>query len=620
MYRGGGGMMNPNALPFDPFPNALPHSNNNYARNRGPPPHHHTSSRPPTSSSTSTSTSAFPTTPTTSAFTFPSTSTSTSTSTSMTALTEPAFPAHPNLYYPESLSLPTTAIASTVCHGPYPRERPTLSSPSQSPYPSPASSCLATHNPQPRHLAKSANTRLPPPSLASALSSATFDFSRDIPGTVYQGTSSRPPTASSNITNMPPPVISTNIMPLQVVTGIGSRPTPGGILGPSVALNGTCATRGYLPHGDSGAKEDTDSARGKKLFEECVIPGNTIDIPQQTTLVQRTPPMSHNINTGRDISVTQTNHYNDSPPSPHHTSPLPSPSSIHPVSTPTCNSLEIHAEPSGILRICVNNKEYYANVNYDCLSPAQSTSCSSVYKVTHNKQTFVAKIIKISSSSLQSVVSPAEGKKHRNLLELLDVGWKPDAICLITEYCAGGDLHSFIHMNNYIEEDVVAEIVFQLVAGLSFLHSRAIAHRDMKPANVLLCPDYRRVKIADFEMSKILQYEWLTTLCGTPGYMAPEVLVGQYDLKADIWALGVITYNLLFRAEPFEGITVDDINRNVQALHIRQPPKGFRSPAATQFTLGLLVPLSKRPDAKATLGHMWLAQAKTKFRALYQRH
>ncbi|KAH3732572.1 Serine/Threonine protein kinases family protein [Pelomyxa schiedti] len=284
-------------------------------------------------------------------------------------------------------------------------------------------------------------------------------------------------------------------------------------------------------------------------------------------------------------------------------------------------ALHMYEEPSGILHIIVNNKEYRANVRTDCLSPLRPSACSSVYKVTHNNHIFVAKIIKISSASLQHIVSPAEGKRHKNLLELLDVGWNPEAICLITEYCAGGDLYHFIRVNTDIEEDIAAEIVFQLVAGLSFLHSCNIAHRDMKPANVLLSEDYKIVKIADFEMSKILQLDWLTTLCGTPGYMAPEVLGGQYDLKADLWALGVITYNLLFRAEPFEGTTVEEINRNVRAFNINKPPKGVRSPAATAFIFSLLVPLASRPDAKTTLKHPWLSKARIKLRnTIYAGH
>ncbi|KAH3744588.1 serine/threonine-protein kinase ATG1t [Pelomyxa schiedti] len=265
-------------------------------------------------------------------------------------------------------------------------------------------------------------------------------------------------------------------------------------------------------------------------------------------------------------------------------------------STSTYNSLQTHEEPDGTLHIHVCSKEYRTNVRDGCLSPLRSTGYNSVYKVTHNDKIF----------------------KHRNLVELLEVGWNSESICLITEYCAGGDLHHFIHVNPYIEEDTAAEIIFQLVSGLAFLHSCNIFHRDMKPANVLLTEDYQTVKIADFEMSKILQPNWFETLCGRPCYMAPEVCGEHYDSKADMWALGVITYNLLYGTEPFEGKTVEDINKNVQEFKIKRPPMGVRSAAATAFTLSLLAPYEERPDAKLALNHPWLSKAKTKLRMLYE--
>jgi len=89
---------------------------------------------------------------------------------------------------------------------------------------------------------------------------------------------------------------------------------------------------------------------------------------------------------------------------------------------------------------------------------------------------------------------------------------------------------------------------------MNYLHERKIAHRDLKPENLLLrsVEDDAAIKIADFGFAKKVTSKKLTTQCGTPGYVAPEILEGvPYDESADMWSVGVILYILLGGYPPF---------------------------------------------------------------------
>jgi len=99
-----------------------------------------------------------------------------------------------------------------------------------------------------------------------------------------------------------------------------------------------------------------------------------------------------------------------------------------------------------------------------------------------------------------------------------------------------------------------------MIKGVAYLHSQGIAHRDLKPENLLCATDTReeykpfRVVIADFGLSKAFNGEEdLSTSCGTPDYVAPEVITaeGAYDESVDMWSCGVITYVLLCGFSPF---------------------------------------------------------------------
>merc|ERR1712087_883881 len=116
-----------------------------------------------------------------------------------------------------------------------------------------------------------------------------------------------------------------------------------------------------------------------------------------------------------------------------------------------------------------------------------------------------------------------------------------------------------------LDEAEAAAMVFSLSTALSYLHSHGVVHRDLKPQNILLSKT-NGIKISDFGMSHFEDVRHsasstskhrMRTRCGTPYYVAPEVIVGfDYDEKVDFWSLGVILYLMLsLRQPPFDGVS-----------------------------------------------------------------
>ncbi|KAI5837081.1 kinase-like domain-containing protein [Morchella snyderi] len=136
------------------------------------------------------------------------------------------------------------------------------------------------------------------------------------------------------------------------------------------------------------------------------------------------------------------------------------------------------------------------------------------------------------------------------------------------EYLPHGDLAQYIQNRPAEASTNARSLTIQLLRGLDILHKRNICHRDLKPPNVLLVSlDPIRVKITDFGISKQMAGTQLRTLCGTSGYIAPEITgfvprsCGDYTGAVDMWALGTILHEMLVGVIPFaqeEGAEEDD--------------------------------------------------------------
>ncbi|XP_058547516.1 serine/threonine-protein kinase ULK1 isoform X2 [Neofelis nebulosa] len=159
--------------------------------------------------------------------------------------------------------------------------------------------------------------------------------------------------------------------------------------------------------------------------------------------------------------------------------------------------------------------------------------------------------------------------KHENIVALYDFQEMANSVYLVMEYCNGGDLADYLHAMRTLSEDTIRLFLQQIAGAMRLLHSKGIIHRDLKPQNILLSnpggrranPNNIRVKIADFGFARYLQSNMMAaTLCGSPMYMAPEVIMSQhYDGKADLWSIGTIVYQCLTGKAPFQASSPQDL-------------------------------------------------------------
>ncbi|KAG0720116.1 Serine/threonine-protein kinase Nek6 [Chionoecetes opilio] len=141
--------------------------------------------------------------------------------------------------------------------------------------------------------------------------------------------------------------------------------------------------------------------------------------------------------------------------------------------------------------------------------------------------------------------------QHPNIVSYKAHAFKDDMVCILLEYCEGGDLLQEIkrqaETKRPFAEETVSEWIRQLASGLKYIHAIRIIHRDVKPNNIFLSSNRKTLKIGDFGVSKLLPDGSLftSTMLGTPVYMGPEVLQGsRYGAKADMYSLGASIFHV----------------------------------------------------------------------------
>ncbi|KAM7416305.1 hypothetical protein PAMA_018394 [Pampus argenteus] len=174
-----------------------------------------------------------------------------------------------------------------------------------------------------------------------------------------------------------------------------------------------------------------------------------------------------------------------------------------------------------------------------------------------------------SQSLLGKEIKILKELKHENIVRLLDYQEMGGCVYLVMEYCNGGDLAEYLHSKGTLSEDTICVFLQQIAQAMKILQSKGILHRDLKPQNILLCHTEGRrsspintcIKIADFGFARHLQTNTMAaTLCGSPMYMAPEVIMSQnYNAKADLWSIGTIVYQCLTGKAPFHASTPQEL-------------------------------------------------------------
>uniref|UniRef100_A0A4W3JQ04 Serine/threonine-protein kinase DCLK1 n=1 Tax=Callorhinchus milii TaxID=7868 RepID=A0A4W3JQ04_CALMI len=216
---------------------------------------------------------------------------------------------------------------------------------------------------------------------------------------------------------------------------------------------------------------------------------------------------------------------------------------------------------------------------------------------------------------IQNEVSILRRVKHPNIVLLIEEMDTPSELYLVMELVKGGDLFDAITSTNKYTERDASGMLYNLASAIKYLHSLNIVHRDIKPENLLVYEHQdgsKSLKLGDFGLATLVDGP-LYTVCGTPTYVAPEIIAETgYGLKVDIWAAGVITYILLCGFPPFRGYVPND--QDVLFDQILMGHQEFPSPywdnisdaAKELITMMLQVDVDQRYSAQQLLEHPWV--------------
>jgi serine/threonine protein kinase len=212
-------------------------------------------------------------------------------------------------------------------------------------------------------------------------------------------------------------------------------------------------------------------------------------------------------------------------------------------------------------------------------------------------------------SHFDSEVKCLKPLNHPLIIRFFDLIEAPQAWFIVTELASKGDLLDFLNNNgSRLSEGAARTIFTELVHAVIYLHEVAhLVHRDLKLENVLIDRN-GHIRIIDFGFSKLFSdhSDLFTSSCGSPAYVAPEIITGtRYTTAVDVWSLGVMLYALVVGVLPFDGETVEDQLRRVAFSHPRFPQT--LSEPIRSLLLGMLEKDNKkRISLREILAHPWM--------------
>ena len=169
-------------------------------------------------------------------------------------------------------------------------------------------------------------------------------------------------------------------------------------------------------------------------------------------------------------------------------------------------------------------------------------------------------------------VNIISGLSHPNIINFYETYHDNHFFHLVMELCEGRDSYRQIVKKEKSDEKKVVSLIAKVLLAIAHCHSRGVTHRDLKPENILFennSPD-AEIKIIDFGLSRKYSKDVkLHSVLGTPYYVAPEVLKGNYDQKCDIWSIGAMTYLLLCGKPPFNGGSDQEIFNNILNTEVK---------------------------------------------------
>lgn len=274
--------------------------------------------------------------------------------------------------------------------------------------------------------------------------------------------------------------------------------------------------------------------------------------------------------------------------------------------------------------ICTSQRNVDNHIlnKYDLLEKLGSGTFAVVRRAVNKKNPNDEKALKIVSlkglkseevKALENEVAILNAVEHIHVVHLYDSYQSNTTLYLLQDLLTGGELFDRIIEEKSFSEAKAAKVILQVCSALVYLHNLNIVHRDLKPENLLLttsADDYD-VKIIDFGLAKKSDLP-MDMPCGTPGYVAPEILKKRkYHKQVDVWSLGVITYILLCGFPPFvdNGGDLKKLYKQIKAARYSFPQKywGKISKDAIDLIKGMLNPKpKKRLTANQVLQSSWI--------------
>jgi serine/threonine-protein kinase len=190
---------------------------------------------------------------------------------------------------------------------------------------------------------------------------------------------------------------------------------------------------------------------------------------------------------------------------------------------------------------------------------------------------------------------------HRNITLVFDYGVEDEVPYIVQEFLSGYDLDELLKADVVSDEDTIVSILIQVCEGLEFAHQRGIVHRDIKPSNIRVLED-GTVKIMDFGIAKsVLAASKLTQTgiaLGTAGYLAPEQIQGRtVDARTDIFAVGVVAFELVTGTRPFESATLSNVLYKILNEEPEYPP-GVDAVCSPELQAVLRRCMAKNPEER----------------------
>lgn len=200
--------------------------------------------------------------------------------------------------------------------------------------------------------------------------------------------------------------------------------------------------------------------------------------------------------------------------------------------------------------------------------------------------------------------------RHRHVVRLHEILATRKKVHFVLDLAAGGELFSLVDASGRMTEDLARHYFRQLVSAVRYCHARGVYHRDIKPENLLLDAG-GELKVADFGLGAVADGGGKGgsprhTMCGTPAYVAPEILSrkGYEPAKVDVWSCGVVLFVLAAGYLPFNDASLVNMYRKIYAGRFRCP--GWFSPALRDLVRRVLDPdPSARIDADGIVAHPW---------------